>query len=369
MFPDGSSIGSPAPIAAAIACSTRNTSLARARYAESCTARFSTGVISLGTPITMRGCTRTRRLCAFWIKYVSIFSVTLKSAMTPSFIGLMATTLPGVRPSISFASRPTATTSPLDLLIATMEGSFTTMPFPAENTSVFAVPRSMARSEENKLNTDLRLYPFLFIPPPPAKKTSPPSSRQHAGSLLVAPKVAPRCLLLHCVRTWRPAQTRARVVLLARSKNDHRSKFLLGHNNRNLLLVRAAAAVLPDDDDGVLARLERLRKVPERPVTANNRHRLPVDHDGRARFRAADNFDDPAMNLRSCNLQIHLLRFSLRHQREPERLADFAVLFLGIRGRDRPEVVAAVQPGYIGAGSLHGHIFHGFREHRRRADT
>jgi hypothetical protein len=81
----------------------------------------------------------------------------LKSAITPSFIGLMATTFPGVRPSISFASRPTAITSPLTLLIATIDGSFTTMPLPRENTSVFAVPRSMARSDENKLNTDLML--------------------------------------------------------------------------------------------------------------------------------------------------------------------------------------------------------------------
>src|SRR5256884_7430067 len=56
------------------------------------------------------------------MKYVSIFSVTLKSAMTPSFIGLMATTLPGVRPSISLASRPTATTSPVALLMATIKG-------------------------------------------------------------------------------------------------------------------------------------------------------------------------------------------------------------------------------------------------------
>ena len=172
MFPLGSSIGSPAPIAAAIACSTRYTSLARARYAESCTARFSTGVISLGTPITIRGCTSTRRLCAFWMKYVSIFSVTLKSAITPSFIGLIATTFPGVRPNMSFASRPTATTSPLALLIATIDGSFTTMPFPCENTSVFAVPKSMARSDENRLNTDLRLYPFLFITAFPLRRGS-----------------------------------------------------------------------------------------------------------------------------------------------------------------------------------------------------
>src|SRR6266404_816588 len=36
------------------------------------------------------------------------------------------------------------------------------MPLPCENTSVFEVPRSMARSEENRLNTDLMLRPFLF---------------------------------------------------------------------------------------------------------------------------------------------------------------------------------------------------------------
>ena len=38
----------------------------------------------------------------------SICSVTVKSAMTPSFIGRMAVMLPGVRPSICFAARPTS---------------------------------------------------------------------------------------------------------------------------------------------------------------------------------------------------------------------------------------------------------------------
>src|SRR5467141_1980923 len=90
------------------------------------------------------------------IKYVNIFSVTLKSAITPSFMGLMATMLPGVRPSISLASLPTASTSPVFLLMATMEGSLTTMPFPLANTSVFAVPRSMARSDEKRLNRERR---------------------------------------------------------------------------------------------------------------------------------------------------------------------------------------------------------------------
>ena len=130
MLPDGSVIGMPAPIAAAIASSTRCTSLALARYALSFTARFSTCVISDGTPMTMRGRTQTLRLCAFLMKYVSIFSVTSKSAMTPSFIGLIATMLPGVRPSMSFASLPTASMRPFTLLIATIDGSLTTMPLP-----------------------------------------------------------------------------------------------------------------------------------------------------------------------------------------------------------------------------------------------
>src|ERR1700743_3791463 len=76
--------------------------------------------------------------------------------MTPSFIGLMATMLPGVRPSMSLASLPTASTSPVFLLIATMEGSFTTIPLPAAKTSVLAVPRSMARSLENMLKSERR---------------------------------------------------------------------------------------------------------------------------------------------------------------------------------------------------------------------
>src|SRR5271155_3495841 len=74
--------------------------------------------------------------------------------MTPSFIGLIATMLPGVRPSISLASLPTASTSPVFLLMATIEGSLTTMPLPRAYTSVFAVPKSIARSLENTLNSE-----------------------------------------------------------------------------------------------------------------------------------------------------------------------------------------------------------------------
>ena len=61
----------------------------------------------------------------------------------------MAVMFPGVRPSISLASLPTASTWSLVLLIATIEGSLNTIPLPRANTQVFAVPRSIARSLEN----------------------------------------------------------------------------------------------------------------------------------------------------------------------------------------------------------------------------
>src|SRR6478609_8311721 len=74
--------------------------------------------------------------------------------MTPSFIGRIATMLPGVRPTISFASLPTASIAPVVLLMATIDGSLTTMPFPFAYTRVLAVPRSIARSDEIRLKTD-----------------------------------------------------------------------------------------------------------------------------------------------------------------------------------------------------------------------
>src|SRR2546426_3147954 len=74
--------------------------------------------------------------------------------MTPSFIGRIAMMFPGVRPSISFASLPTASTFPVFWLIATMEGSLTTIPFPFAKTIVLAVPRSIARSFEKVLSRE-----------------------------------------------------------------------------------------------------------------------------------------------------------------------------------------------------------------------
>src|SRR4249920_2478023 len=82
--------------------------------------------------------------------------------MTPSFIGLMATILPGVRPSMSLASLPTASTRPLTLLMATIDGSLTTIPLPRAYTQVLAVPRSMARSLENNESIERRLNGTLL---------------------------------------------------------------------------------------------------------------------------------------------------------------------------------------------------------------
>src|SRR5215471_8766288 len=54
--------------------------------------------------------------------------------------------LPGVRPIICLASTPTATTALVSVSTATTDGSFSKMPRPRAYTSVFAVPRSSARS-------------------------------------------------------------------------------------------------------------------------------------------------------------------------------------------------------------------------------
>ena len=58
---------------------------APAAIVASSTARCSTPVMPEGTHTTTRGFASRRRLCTFWMKYRSIFSVTSKSAMTPSF--------------------------------------------------------------------------------------------------------------------------------------------------------------------------------------------------------------------------------------------------------------------------------------------
>ena len=103
---------------------------------------------------------------AFLIKYFSMAAVTSKSAITPSFRGRTATMEPGVRPSISLACLPTASTSSVRTSTATTEGSRMTMPLPRINTNVLAVPKSMPMSLENIVNIEKNpeRNPFAAIP-------------------------------------------------------------------------------------------------------------------------------------------------------------------------------------------------------------
>ena len=72
-------------------------------------ARRSTCVEPQGTQMMMRGEGEKRRdWWTFLMNCFNICSVTVKSAITPSFIGRIAVMLPGVLPSIIFASLPTA---------------------------------------------------------------------------------------------------------------------------------------------------------------------------------------------------------------------------------------------------------------------
>src|SRR6202035_3277423 len=127
------------------------------------------------TPVTPEGTHTTTRGWAqrfwwtFWMKCRSISSVTSKSAITPSFRGRIAEIVPGVRPSIRFASTPTACTSPVRWSMATTEGSERTIPRPRTYTSVFAVPRSTAMSRPPK-------------PPRLSKSPMGRSSLDHNGS-------------------------------------------------------------------------------------------------------------------------------------------------------------------------------------------
>jgi hypothetical protein len=141
----GSSIGRPAPIAAAIGSSIRCTDRAPAASDASSSARRSTSVIPDGAHIISRGCAK-RLWCTRAMKWRSIASVTSKSAITPWRSGRIAEMLAGVRPIIRSASSPTAWTLPVRPSIATTDGSATTTPSPRRQTRVLAVPRSTARS-------------------------------------------------------------------------------------------------------------------------------------------------------------------------------------------------------------------------------
>ena len=103
--PAASETGSPAPIAAAIGSSIRKTSDAPAASALSLIARRSTWVEPQGTQMMILGF-GAKSLFGFTMRMncFSICSVTVKSAITPSFIGRIAWMLPGTLPSICFAA-------------------------------------------------------------------------------------------------------------------------------------------------------------------------------------------------------------------------------------------------------------------------
>src|SRR5215203_2858793 len=162
MEPWASLTGNSAPIAAANGSSMAYACRAPADLAASLTARSSMSVTPEGTHTITLGpksaCRRRCRGCALRIKYESIFSVTSKSAITPSFKGPMATTLSVL------------------LSIATTEGSERTIPCPLTNTSVFAVPRSTAASRPNSLSN-------ISLPSSPRGYPSPCCAYAIAGSL------------------------------------------------------------------------------------------------------------------------------------------------------------------------------------------
>ncbi len=163
-------MGSPTPMAAAIGSATMKTALAPAPSAESRTARRSTSVMPDGTHTITRGLIlNIRFLMISSRKYRSIFSVTSKSAITPSFMGRTAMIPSGVRPSMRLASSPTPLTRFVSRSMATTDGSLSTIPSPLTYTSVFAVPRSTAIALAGKsLPADSkgqRMYVKILTPP------------------------------------------------------------------------------------------------------------------------------------------------------------------------------------------------------------
>jgi hypothetical protein len=116
-------------MAAASDSSIRCTSRAPADREASSTARRSTSVTPEGAHMTSRG--RLNRLeSTLSTNWRSIASVTSKSAITPWRSGRSAEIVAGVRPIMSWASEPTAWTSPVRWSIATTDGSESTIPRP-----------------------------------------------------------------------------------------------------------------------------------------------------------------------------------------------------------------------------------------------
>ena len=97
----------------------------------------------LGTQINKSGLNKDL-FKDFFKKYLSISSVALKSAITPSFKGFNAITFPGVLPKIFFASFPTERIFPVSVSFAITEGSSKQIPLSSTYTRTEAVPKSIA---------------------------------------------------------------------------------------------------------------------------------------------------------------------------------------------------------------------------------
>ena len=83
---------------------------------------------------------------ALRMRWLNRRSAASKSAITPSRRGRIVVMFAGVRPSMAWAACPTASVLSLCVLTATIDGSSTTIPRPGANTTVFAVPKSTAKS-------------------------------------------------------------------------------------------------------------------------------------------------------------------------------------------------------------------------------
>jgi len=135
----------PAPAAAATGSSISRT-LYRGRRTPSAatTDRRSTGVAPLGTQTRASDRSgpahrRLRRKNA-----CSMATAASRSAMTPSRSGWITSISCGSLSARASAASPTEATLPTAVSIAIAEGSSSTMPRPATQTSVLTVPRSMA---------------------------------------------------------------------------------------------------------------------------------------------------------------------------------------------------------------------------------
>src|SRR5579859_5395880 len=272
--------------------------------------------------------------------------------MTPSFIGLMATMLPGVRPSISLASLPTASTSLVFLFNATMEGSFTTMPLPRAYTSVLAVPRSMARSLENMLNSDRRLCerdePLLNPLFDMAVLLSPGnSSRSRNMGFPQFPWDSLSCGFFHSTCMY------GRTGGHCGHERFRASSSLLNHYFL-LACVHPALGILRRHRDQVFPVRQRRREIMEGAVIGDDRHFFAVHHDAGPRLGFARDLNHVPMLDKRIQVQ-RKVYFFLRpgNNGKAVLLAFHRLLAIRIIRLDRPIIGADRQAGHHHTWRLH----------------